>query len=590
VPPVVLAVDQGSSSSRCVVLDGQLRPLAIASGPLASFYPAPGWVEHDPAQIVASVLASIAGALSQAAAAWGDVAGLGLAAQTETFVVWDRATGAAVYPAISWRDGRAAALCDRLRAGGREDRIRDLTGLPLGPAFSAAKLRWVLDEVPGGQRRAAAGELAFGDVNSWLTWHLSGGAAHVTDPSMAARTMLFDLAAGDWSAELLADFGIPAPLLPAIAPTAGRLAMTDPGVCGGRMVIGASIGDQQAALFGQRCWSSGMAKLTLGTGAFLWCHAGSAPPAAVPRGVVSSCAWQLPGDTAYALEGFVPNAGGVTTWLRQVGALAAHEWPVISDSAPGHLAGDNGPRSQGPRGQGAGGQGAGGQGPGGQGPRGQGAGGQGTGGHGPGGHGPGGHGSGGQGAGSAGAGRDGAGHQRAGGDGANSPAAGGLAAGLWCVPALFGLGTPHWVATAQADITGLTPASTGADLAQAAMLGVVHQIVDAIDAVQLGLPGPLRLVRADGGLAGNDSVVQAIANLSGISLERPAVTEATALGAGALAGLGTGLWDRATLAGLPFELGTTVSPALPEDRRAAARAGWAAALSAALARWPEAGK
>jgi glycerol kinase len=545
VPPVVLAVDQGSSSSRCVALDGQLRPLAIASAPLASSYPAPGWVEHDPAQIVASVLASIAGALSQAAAGWGDVAGLGLAAQTETFVVWDRATGAAVYPAVSWRDGRAAALCDLLRAGGREERIRAVTGLPLGPAFSAAKLRWVLDEIPGGQRRAAAGELAFGDVNSWLTWHLSGGAAHVTDPSMAARTMLFDLAAGAWSAEMLAEFGIPAPLLPAIAPTAARLAVTDPGVCGGRAVIGASIGDQQAALFGQRCWSAGMAKLTLGTGAFLWFHAGSAPPAAVPRGVVSSCAWQLPGETAYALEGFVPNAGGVTTWLRQIGALAADEWPVIIDSAPGYPAArDHAPRRQGPRSQGVGSDGAGG---------------------------------------------DGADRQRAGGDGASGQETGGSGAGLWCVPALFGLGTPHWVAAAQADVTGLTPASTAADLAEAAMLGVVHQIVDAIDAVQPGLPGPLRLVRADGGLAGNDSVVQAIADLSGISLERPAVTEATALGAGALAGLATDLWDRAALAGLPFEAGTTVSPALPGDRRAAARAGWAAALSAALARWPGAG-
>jgi glycerol kinase len=500
---VVLAVDQGSSSSRCVVLDDQLRPAGLAAAPVASSYPAPGWVEHDPAELVTSVLASMASALAEARASWAGVAAVGLAAQTETFVVWDRATGTAVYPAISWRDGRAAAACGRLRAAGREERIRALTGLPLGPAFSAAKLRWLLDEIPGGQRRAAAGELAFGDVCSWLTWQLSGGAAHVTEPSMAARTMLFSLADGDWSAELLAEFGIPAALLPEIRPTAGRLAVTDAGVCGGRAVIGASIGDQPAALFGQRCWSAGTAKLTLGTGAFLWCHAGLEPPAAVPAGVVSSCAWQLPGETAYALEGFVPNAGGVTTWLRQLGALAADAWPVITDSAPG-----------------------------------------------------------------------------------TEPAGGG-SGGLWCVPALFGLGTPHWDAAAAADITGLTPASTGADLAEAAMLGVVHQIADAIDAVAAGLPGPLQLVRADGGLAGNASVLQSIADLAGISLERSAVTEATALGAGALAGLGTGLWDRAALAAMPFASGPTVVPVLPPDRRAAARSGWSEVVTAARARWQQ---
>jgi glycerol kinase len=496
---VVLAVDQGSSSSRCVVLDARLRPVAMASSPLASSYPAPGWVEHDPAEIVTSVLASMRGALESAGAGWTEVAAIGLAAQTETFVVWERATGAAVYPAISWRDGRAAAACDRLRAAGREDRIRTLTGLPLGPAFSAAKLRWLLDEIPGGQRRAAAGELAFGDVCSWLTWQLSGGTAHVTEPSMAARTMLFSLAGDDWSAELLAEFGIPAALLPRLGPTAGRLAVTDPAVCGGRAVIGASIGDQPAALFGQRCWRAGEAKLTLGTGAFLWCHAGPVPPAAVPDGVVSSCAWRLADETAYALEGFVPNAGGVTTWLRQIGALAADAWPVITDSAAG-------------------------------------------------------------------------------------------IGGLWCVPALFGLGTPYWTAVASADVTGLTPASTAADLAQAAMLGVVHQVVDAIDAVRPGLPGPLRLVRADGGLAGNDSVLQAIADLAGISLERPAVTEATALGAGALAGLGTELWDRAGLAAMAFEAGTTVRPALPPSRRTAARYGWSFALTGAMSRWQQAGQ
>jgi glycerol kinase len=497
---VLLAIDQGSSSSRCVVFDGTLRALAVASRPVASSYPAAGRVEHDPAQILASVLAAVHDAIGQAAVSWADIAGIGLAAQTETFVVWDPATGKAVYPAISWRDTRAAGFCQRLRERGHEAEVRLATGLPLEPAFTAAKLRWLLAEIPGARRRAEAGQLLFGDVNSWLTWNLSGGASHVTEPSMAARSMLFGLAALAWDPDLLGLFGIPAQMLPAVVPTTGRLASTDPAVCGGRAVIGASIGDQSGALFGQRCWHEGMAKLTLGTGAFLWCHAGAAPAASVPPGVVSSCAWQLAGETAYALEGFVPNAGGVTCWLRQLGVLADGAWPRIRDGAAG--------------------------------------------------------------------------------DQADRP---------WCVPALFGLGTPRWGGAARADIVGLTAASTGADVAEAALLGVVHQIVDAIEAVQSGLAAPLELIRVDGGLGGNDSVLQAIADLAAIRLERPSGTEATALGAGALAGLGTGQWDMAALSQLEFGPGTAVAPALPASLRAAARAGWQSVLSAALTRWQAAG-
>jgi glycerol kinase len=501
-PGVVLAIDQGSASSRCLVLDRALHPLALASRPVASSFPRPGWVEHDPAELVASVLGAVADAIGQAGADWADVAGIGLAAQTETFVVWERASGRPVYPAISWRDGRSAARCAELRRSGHEPRIRARTGLPLQPAFSAAKLAWLLGEVPGGHRRAAAGDLLFGDVNCWLTWNLSGGVTHVTEPSMAARTMLFNLADGAFDPALLDLFGVPAAMLPSVAGTAGRLAVTDPGVCGGRAAIGASIGDQQAALFGQRCWSEGMAKLTLGTGAFLWCHAGPAPPARVPEGVVSSCAWQLDGipgaGAAYALEGFVPNAGGVTSWLRRLGMLGGDDWPVIRDGAIGAAA------------------------------------------------------------------RRGAGR------------------GPWCVPALFGLGTPRWGAEPRADILGLTAASTPADVAEAALVGVAFQVADAIEAVGLGIGETVRNVRVDGGMSGNDSLLQAIADLSGTVLERTPVSEVTALGAGALAGLGTGLWDLAALGRVPFPAGTVVRPSLPGADRSAAMAAWQDVLSRSL--------
>ena len=495
---IVLAVDQGSSSSRCVALDRSLRPLALASRPVASSFPQPGWVEHDAGELLDSVLGAIAGALDQAGASWADIAGIGLAAQTETFVVWERGSGRPVYPAISWRDSRAAGLCDELRQAGHEAEVRERTGLPLQPAFSAAKLSWLLGSVPGARRRAAAGELLFGDVNSWLTWNLSGGV-HVTEPSMAARTMLFNLAASAWDPALLDLFGIPAPMLPPVTGTAGRLAVTDRRACGGRAVIGASIGDQQAALYGQRCWSEGMAKLTLGTGAFLWCHAGAAPPARVPEGVVASCAWRLDGRSAYALEGFVPNAGGVTTWLRQLGVLADGRWPVIRDGA------------------------------------------------------------------------------------LRDAARNGTARGTWCVPALFGLGTPRWGSAPRADLTGLTAATTAADVAEAALLGVAHQVADAIDAVGQGIAGPLRAIRVDGGMSRNDSLLRAIADLTGAVLERPVADEVTALGAGALAGLGTGLWDLAALQGTSFETGAVVAPTLPADDRAAARRAWQAALSRSLA-------
>jgi glycerol kinase len=508
---VVLAVDQGSSSSRCVALGPELRPLAIGSRPVASAFPRPGWVEHDADELLGSALGAVADAIGQAGASWADVAAIGLAAQTETFVVWERASGQAIFPAISWRDGRAAGRCEELRRAGHEPEIRRRTGLPLQPAFSAAKLSWLLDRVPGARRRAAAGELLFGDVNSWLTWNLSGGVTHITEPSMAARTMLFNQATAAWDPALLELFAIPGPMLPAVTDTAGRLAATDAGVCGGRAVIGATIGDQQAALFGQHCWHEGMAKLTLGTGAFLWCHAGSAPPTLVPDGVVSSCAWRLgrageagkagkAGEgTAFALEGFVPNAGGVTTWLRQLGVLAGDGWPVIRSGA------------------------------------------------------------------------------------LSDAASRGSARGPWCVPALFGLGTPRWGAAAKADIVGLTADAVAADVAEAALLGVAHQVADAIDAVRRGISGPLRPIRVDGGMSRNDSLLQAVADLTGVVLERPAAGEVTALGAGALAGLGTGLWDLAALEGMPLETGDLVRPALQEDARFAVRRAWQTVLEQSLA-------
>jgi len=513
VTPVILAIDQGSSSSRCLVLSAAepgagpgsppgLSVLATASCDLATTLPRPGWVEHDADEITNSVRRAMAAAMARADVSWAQVSGIGLAAQTETFVVWERATGRPVYPAISWRDSRAGEVCDRLRAGGHAAEIRRRSGLPLQPAFTAPKLRWLLDAIDAGQRRAAAGELLFGDVNCWVTWNLSGRAAHVTEPSMASRTMLFNLADQAWDPNLIAMFNIPRQLLPEVRPTAGKLAETSAS-SGGGAAICASAGDQQAALFGQRCWNAGQAKLTLGTGAFLWCQAGPVPPTIQPDGVVSSCAWQLGDQAAFALEGFVPTAGSVTPWLRRLGVLGPDAWPSVRGTAL--------PRA----------------------------------------------------------------------------ARGGIG-GLWCVPALYGLGTPEWSGTAAADITGMTAASTAADIGEAAMIGVAQQVSDAVDAVRIGLPQPLTTIRVDGGMSRNDSLLQALADLSGATLERARTAEATALGAGALAGVGAGIWDGAALEELLAAVAgpaAVVQPRLPADDRAAVRQAWRQVRDRAVAGW-----
>jgi len=513
--PVILAVDQGSSSSRCFVLSAAepgghrdrrppaLTVLAAASTEIATALPRPGWVEHDPDEIISSVRRSITAALSAAGASWADVCALGIAAQTETFIVWERGTGRPVYPAISWRDGRAADVCRRLSASGDAAAIRQRTGLPLQSTFSAPKLRWLLDDIDAGQRRADAGELLFGDVNCWLTWQLSGGTAHVAEPSMASRTMLFSLAELAWDPVLLDLFGIPAAMLPEVCPTAGRIAMTDAGIAGGVAPICATVGDQQAALFGQRCFDPGQAKLTLGTGAFLWCQAAGQLPARPPDGVVASCAWQIDGTACYGLEGFVPNAGSVMPWLRSLGVLREGAWPSVADTAL-------------------------------------------------------------------------------------TRAAHAGTSGVWCVPAVYGLGTPAWSGPAGADIIGLTATSTAADVGEAALLGIAHQVTDAIDAVGAALPEPLTVIRVDGGMARNDSLLQAIADLCCAVLERPSFAEATALGAGALAGLGAATWDLPAVVGLlSSAVGETaiVEPRLAASERASVRRSWRHIRDRAVSGW-----
>lgn len=485
---VVLGVDQGTSSSRCLVLDAELRPLALAAREVGVSHPRAGWVEQDPEELFRTAQQAIGEALALGGVEWDSVLAIGIANQTETSVVWDLDSGAPIYPAIVWQCRRTADRCQQLRAEGHAREVRARTGLELDPTFPASKIAWILDEVPGARQAAADGRLAYGDVASWLIWRLSGGRAHVTDPSNASRSMLVDLSSLEWDADLLDLFDVPAAVLPRIH-RSGPLAETTEETVGACVPIGAAIGDQQAALFGQQCWSKGDTKLTLGTGAFLWANAGSRPPDP-PEGILASCCWSLADDTVYGMEGFVPTAGAAVAWLVQAGLLGG---PAESEEVVSRLTDDE---------------------------------------------------------------------------------------DVWFVPALAGLGAPSWDARARGALLGLTRSTTAGHVVRAALDGVIHQVVDALEAMDPAVGAP-RLLRVDGGIAGNDWMMQRLADLSDRPVERPVLQEATAIGAAALAGLNAGLWDsRDELAGR-WKIDRRFEPEVDPGSRQRLRQRWAETVEVA---------
>ena len=312
-PHLVAAIDQGTTSTRCMLFDQLGRALAFEQLEHRQSYPRPGWVEHDPLEIWRATEAVVAGALKQAGRKASDLAAAGIANQRETFVVWEKASGRPIHPAIVWQDTRSAAICDRLAAGHGPDRFRAQTGLPLATYFTGPKLQWLLDHVDGARALAARGKLLFGTVDTWLIWNLTGGA-HVTDPSNASRTLLMNLATLDWDEELLAAMDIPRAMLPAIRSSSEVLGLAQ-GVLAGVPVAG-NLGDQQAALFGQTCFGAGEAKNTYGTGCFLLLNTGPAA-ARSGHGLLTTVAYRLDGGpAAYALEGSVAVAGALVQWLR----------------------------------------------------------------------------------------------------------------------------------------------------------------------------------------------------------------------------------------------------------------------------------
>jgi glycerol kinase len=490
----VLALDQGTTSSRAIVFDRAGTIVARAQREFQQIFPQPGWVEHDPEELWSSQLAVAHEALKAARIDAADVAAIGVANQRETTLVWERASGRPVYNAIVWQDRRTVPMCERLRAAGHEAELTAKTGLLLDPYFSATKLAWMLENLPGLRARAARGELAFGTVDSWLVWKLSAGAAHLTDASNAARTLLYDIHAGDWDDELLRTFDIPRAMMPAVVHSSGVAAMSAPTWFGATIPIAGIAGDQQAALFGQRCVAPGMVKNTYGTGCFMLMHTGAAPMRSQHR-LLTTVALRTKSATCYALEGSIFVGGAIVQWLRDgLGIIgSAAEVQTLAASVP-----DNG--------------------------------------------------------------------------------------GVYLVPALVGLGAPHWDPHARGALLGLTRGTTKAHIARAALEAIAFQSADLIDAMHADSGLAVTEMRVDGGAAGNDLLMQFQADLLGVAVVRPQLTETTALGAALLAGLGVGLWRDAAELDSYFRAERRFEPSMPNARVVELKAMWGRALERAK-RW-----
>ena len=494
----ILALDQGTTSSRALLFDRDLRPCFSAQREFPQLYPQPGWVEHDPEVLWQSQLAVLLEAVERAGGGPEAVAALAVANQRETVVVWDRRAGKPIHNAIVWQCRRTAERCDELRRRGLADRIRAKTGLVLDAYFSATKIEWILDHVAGARDAARRGDLLCGTIDSWLIWKLSGGRRHVTDYTNAARTLLFNIHELRWDAELLDLFGIPASMLPEVVPSSGVAAECElSGWTLRRPPVAGLAGDQQAALFGQGCFEPGQAKNTYGTGCFLLTNVGATPVVSRNGLLTTLTAQTRPGAPSYALEGSVFIGGAVLQWLRDELEILTHaaDSDPIARSIP-----DTG--------------------------------------------------------------------------------------GVYFVPAFAGLGAPHWDMYARGALLGLTRGTGRAQIVRAALEAIAYQCADVAAAMAADGGRPLAILRADGGAAANDFLMQFQADVLGCPIERPACMESTARGAAALAALALGWHTPQSLAAHPAE--KTFAPAMPAARREALLAGWrkAVARAAGWAREP----
>ena len=492
-PDCVLALDQGTTGTTAMLIEASGAPIRAVNREIRQFYSRPGWVEHDPIELFQSCLAAAREAMDAAGVSPRSVAALGITNQRETAVVWERASGAPVANAVVWQCRRTAEICDSLKARGLESAVRRKTGLPIDAYFTGPKIRWLLDNIPDGQRRAERGELACGTVDSWLIWNFTDKRAHATDTTNASRTMLFDIERLDWDDELLGALDIPRAILPEVRSSSEVFgyAAGEP-FAGARIPISGVAGDQHASLFGHARFARGEAKNTYGTGCFALTNTGGERVES-KSGLLSTVAWTVGGETRYALEGSVFSAGAAVQWLRDgLGIIeSAAETAALAASVS-----DNG--------------------------------------------------------------------------------------GAYLVPAFSGLGAPHWDMRARGAIVGLTRGTTRAHLARAALESIAYQTRDVLDAMAQDAGTRPPSLRADGGAASNDWLMQFQADATNIPIERSAVRETTALGAGFLAGLGAGFWrDQSELAAT-WRADAVFEPRMSEDERESLYAGWLRAVGRVL--------
>ncbi len=488
----VLALDQGTTSSRAILFNHRAQIVSLEQMEFAQHFPQPGWVEHDAAEIWRTQLSVARACLRKAGVSPKEIAAIGVTNQRETTVVWDRATGEPIAPAIVWQDRRTDDRCENFRSAGLEALINGKTGLRLDPYFSATKIAWILDRVPNARRRAERGELAFGTIDAWLIWNLTGGAVHATDITNASRTLLCDIKSGQWDDELLQLFNIPEAVLPAIVPSSGVIGSSLPELFGESIDIAGIAGDQQAAAFGQACFTTGCAKNTYGTGGFLLMNIGDAPKKSTNR-LLTTAAWRMGHQPVqYALEGSVFIAGAVVQWLRDGLRFfnAAEEIELLAKEVP-----DNG--------------------------------------------------------------------------------------GVYLVPAFVGLGAPHWDSDARGLLIGLTRGTTRSHIARAALEAVAFQCAEVLDCMQRDARTPLKELRVDGGASRNNLLLQFQADISGVPVIRPAITETTALGAAFLAGLASGLWSCCEEISDLWRIDRVFEPTMNLDQRENLMNQWARAVGRA---------
>ena len=485
----ILALDQGTTSSRAILFDQSGKGVGVAQKEFTQIYPKAGWVEHDPMEIWGTQSGVAREVLETSGIRPDEVAAIGITNQRETTIVWEKATGKPIYNAIVWQCRRTASICDKMKADGLEAYVRENTGLVVDAYFSGTKVKWILDNVPGSRERAAKGELLFGNVDTWLIWNLTRGKAHVTDYTNASRTMLFNIKTLQWDEKILAALDIPAAMLPEVKPSSCVYGVTDAQTFGGAEIpIAGDAGDQQAALFGQACFSDGMAKNTYGTGCFMLMNTGEKR---VPsnNGLLTTIAWGVDGKVEYALEGSIFVAGAAVQWLRD-------ELKLVNNAAESEGMAESVPDSN----------------------------------------------------------------------------------GVYVVPAFVGLGAPYWDMYARGTIVGLTRGANRNHIVRATLESIALQTKDVLRAMEDDSGITLKALKVDGGAVANNFLMQFQSDILGVPVDRPKVTETTAMGAAFLAGLAVGFWkDKAEIAA-KWNVDRTFKPSMSAEVRDKKYKGWQKAV------------